>query len=162
MGNRFPYACAVMLIALSAPAVAAAAESSSTATASAEASRTYDLDFTLPTAGKSGCMVCHGDPNLVKLSSESTSSIFIDPAVLANTAHADTVCTGCHLDFAYQTPHQNVTAGATWVDVAKSACKNCHSNEFTKSSPGRTPRRVNRGRRTRRSRPSDSPRASPP
>ncbi len=24
----------------------------------------YDLSFTLPTAGKSGCMVCHADQNL--------------------------------------------------------------------------------------------------
>jgi cytochrome c553 len=98
--------------------------------------RNYDLDFTLPTAGKSGCSVCHGDPNLVKLNTATTSSIFVDSEALAQSAHAETVCTGCHIDFAYKTPHQNVKDGSNWQEVASQACKNCHVEQFSQISMG--------------------------
>lgn len=92
--------------------------------------RTYDLDFTLPTAGKSGCMVCHGDPNLVRLSGDTTVSIFVDQAELDLSAHKDTPCTGCHIDFAYKTPHENAADSDAWKLTARQACKNCHTTEF--------------------------------
>lgn len=116
-------------LALALPSVAYAAKAKVTTYTAGP--RNYDLDFTLPTAGKSGCMVCHGDPNLVKVSGDSTSSIFVDVQILQGSAHKDTPCTGCHIDFAYTTPHKNVTSGADWRAVAKLACKNCHKQEFS-------------------------------
>ena len=72
-------ACAWMLM----PAVAVAQD--------------YDLNFTLPTAGKSGCMVCHGDPNLGRLQGEAFVSYYVDATPLDEGPHAAIMCTGCHL-----------------------------------------------------------------
>lgn len=116
---------------------ASTASAGATATAAPNAkTRTYDLDFTLPTAGKSGCQVCHADPNLVKPSGETTKSIYVDPASIAKTAHKDTPCSGCHIDFAYKTPHQNVKDGSDWRSVAGTACKNCHDNVYSQVAMG--------------------------
>ena len=92
-------AIAVAAALFSLPGVACAATPSK---ASKEASRTYNLQWTLPTAGKSGCMVCHGDPGLQKTSGETTSSLYVEQAVLDESAHPKTLCTGCHVDFAAQ------------------------------------------------------------
>ena len=93
---------------------------------------TYDLTWTLPTAGKSGCTVCHSDPDLVRIQGGKTVSLYVDSAVLEASAHKDVPCTGCHVDFAYKTPHANVSkTGTEWRIVAKQSCKNCHPNEFT-------------------------------
>ncbi len=131
-------------VALVVPSTALAAEASKAATGavSTEATatsgkgRTYDLDFTLPTEGKSGCQVCHADPNLVKPSGEATNSIYVSPEAMAETAHKDTPCSGCHIDFAYKTPHQNVQDGSDWRTVAASACKNCHDNIYSQIAMG--------------------------
>lgn len=99
--------------------------------------RTYDLDFTLPTAGKSGCLVCHGDPNLISVGTETTSSIYVDFAVLQSSAHAEnTPCTGCHLNFAYTAPHTQAEGGEDWISAARLACKNCHTPSFTDYANG--------------------------
>jgi len=104
---------------------------------SSNATRTYDLDFTLPTAGKSGCLVCHGDPNLAKIGVETTSSIYVEVAQLQDSAHAeDTPCTGCHLDFAYTAPHKQIEGGEDWEAAAKLACKNCHKDAFSAFANG--------------------------
>ncbi len=104
-------------------------------TGSTAATATYDLNFTLPTAGKSGCMVCHGDRNLVRVQNGITVSMWISPAMLASSAHANTQCTGCHLDFAYTVPHP-ASANEAWRDVAKAACKNCHQAAYTAYTSG--------------------------
>lgn len=92
----------------------------------------YDLEFTLPTAGKSGCMVCHGDRNLIRPMGKGFVSYFVDGAVLDGSAHAKIMCTGCHTDFAFKAPH-----GTTdWRANAKLACKNCHQDQFTAYSAG--------------------------
>lgn len=109
---------------------------SGTKTVSKPASRTYDLDFTLPTAGKSGCTVCHADKNLVRVSEGRTVALYVDTATLQRSAHKDVPCTGCHVDFAYKTPHLNVQNGSDWRSVAKLACKNCHDNQFTEYATG--------------------------
>ncbi len=128
----------VALTAFAVPAVAGAAKASPSAssTASQQTSRTYDMDFTLPTEGKSGCNVCHADPNLVRPSGEATKSLYVDQAILGQSAHADTACTGCHVDFAYKTPHANAQGSEAWRLVASTACKNCHTNEFTEMNGG--------------------------
>lgn len=122
--------------------VAATASVATTGPASKQATpaagaRVYDLDFTLPTAGKSGCLVCHGDPNLAKVGAETTSSIFVDVALLQESAHAkDTPCTGCHLNFAYTAPHVQVEGAEDWISAARLACKNCHTDEFSEYANG--------------------------
>jgi hypothetical protein len=93
--------------------------------------QTYDLSWTLPTAGKSGCQVCHDDKDLVRVKSGKTVSLYVNTDILKNSAHKDVPCTGCHTDFAYKTPHVNVSrSGEEWRSVAKLSCKNCHSNVF--------------------------------
>jgi len=115
------------------PAVALAAEANSTAT-----TNTYDLDFALPTAGKSGCLVCHGDPNLVRSSAETTTSLYVSSENIAASAHAEEVCTGCHIDFAFKTPHENIVDDTDWRATAKLACKNCkqHAPQSAEYSAG--------------------------
>ena len=103
-----------------------------TTTYSRNPTTTYDLTWTLPTAGKSGCTVCHSDPDLVQVKGGETVSLYVNTEILEASAHKDVPCTGCHIDFAYKTPHANVTStGDEWKAIAKSACKNCHPQEFT-------------------------------
>ncbi|PKQ15036.1 MAG: hypothetical protein CVT67_11230 [Actinobacteria bacterium HGW-Actinobacteria-7] len=122
--------CLAAVLAL--PGVAYAAK------ATKDTTSTYALDFTLPTAGKSGCMVCHGDPNLVKVAGEVTSTIFVSVQQLDSSAHKADLCTGCHLDFAYTAPHDNVKGTTDWKSVAKLSCKNCkdHKPQFTEYTAG--------------------------
>jgi hypothetical protein len=84
------------------PAAALAQEA--TVTVSGEAGG-YDVDFTLPTAAKSGCLVCHGDENLIRLREDEIVSFYVDPAQLEAGPHATVQCSGCHLDFAFTLPH---------------------------------------------------------
>jgi len=99
--------------------------------------QSYDLDWTLPTAGKSGCNVCHGDENLVRIQDGKTVSLYVDSAVLQDSAHKNVPCTSCHVDFAYKTPHDTIVKnGDEWRAVAKLACKNCHKDAFTLYSNG--------------------------
>jgi hypothetical protein len=94
----------------------------------------YDLNFTLPTAGKSGCMVCHADPNLVRLQGDRFVSYWIDGGALDESAHAAVSCTGCHVDFAFKAPHTEELV--EWQRTAKLACKNCHQDQFDAYSNG--------------------------
>ncbi|MBS3957087.1 MAG: hypothetical protein KGZ40_06130 [Clostridiales bacterium] len=87
----------------------------------------YDVDFTLPTAAKAGCMVCHGDENLIRLKEDGLRSFYVDPAQLEAGPHAAVQCAGCHLDFAFTAPH--VQSGEDWQRVSRSACKNCHQDQ---------------------------------
>ncbi len=96
---------------------------------------TYDLSWTLPTAGKSGCLVCHGDQNLVRIQSGQTVSLYVSYEELQVSAHANVPCTACHADFAFKTPHTNTKTDA-WKTVAKSSCKNCHKAEFAAYTSG--------------------------
>jgi len=99
-------------------------------TGSKQATPTYNLDWTIGTTGKSGCMVCHGDKNLVRVVGGQTVSLYVNTVVLESSAHADLLCTDCHVDFAYKTPHPTTMQGDEWRAIAKSACKNCHRNEY--------------------------------
>lgn len=108
-------------IALTAPAAAFAQE----AEASAEATSVYELDFTLPSESRSGCMVCHGDPALVRIREGEAVSFYIDEADTAASTHADQQCVGCHVDFAYRAPHGD----ENWSITARSACRNCHEDQ---------------------------------
>ncbi len=113
------------------PSVAlAATEPTSTPPASIHATGTgYELDFTLPTAAKAGCSVCHGDPDLARLQETTVTSYFIDPAIVDASAHAAVQCSSCHVDFAFVSPHV-LPEGFDWRAEAKSVCRNCHRESF--------------------------------
>jgi hypothetical protein len=101
----------------------------------------WALDFTLPSFGKSGCLVCHGDPRLVVPKGDTVTSYWIDQKAYDKSAHATVECAGCHLDFGYRAPHD---PGAGWREIAKQSCANCHGAHdiprVTKSTNGtRTP-----------------------
>jgi len=139
-GIRVPLLAAGTLLVLAMPAwafaqAASPATSSVPATSAGGAAGAYNLYFTLPSSTTSGCMVCHGDPNLVRIQDGVTVSMYVDPAVLENSAHKDTQCTGCHLDFAYSVPHSNTTSDE-WRSIAKLACKNCHQDSNASFSKG--------------------------
>ena len=108
-------------MAVAAPVTAFAQE----AEPSAEATSVYELDFTLPSESRSGCMVCHGDPALVRIREGAEVSFFIDEADTAASTHADQQCVGCHVDFAYRAPHGD----ENWSITARSACRNCHEDQ---------------------------------
>jgi len=57
-------------------------------------------------------------------------SLYVDTQVINQSAHAALLCTDCHVDFAYKTPHPNANDDTTWRQLAKSSCKNCHRSEF--------------------------------
>jgi hypothetical protein len=102
---------------------------SGTPTTSMGTSQTYDLTWTLPTIGQSGCLVCHDDKDLVRIKNGVTVSLYVNTDVLQASAHKNVPCTGCHTDFAYKTPHANATkSGEEWRSVAKVSCKNCHQD----------------------------------
>jgi hypothetical protein len=97
---------------------------------------TYNLSFMLPTLGKSGCLVCHGDTNLAKVGVDTTSTMYVDIEAFKLTAHADTLCTGCHSDFAMKTPHKNAADDKQWRKTARTECKTCHSPQSNDYSEG--------------------------
>lgn len=94
----------------------------------------YALDFTLPTFGKSGCLVCHADAALVVSKGGANISYWIDEDAYNRSAHAKIICTGCHLDYGYKAPHGQTAQD--WRAVAKQACKNCHPQEYNDWSSG--------------------------
>lgn len=134
--RRVVIAFALTVAALvAAPGVAYAATAPSSGSQpqkSRAATGTYNLDFTLPTAGKSGCEVCHSDQNLVRIVEGRTKSMFVDVEVLRQSAHAKLACTQCHIDFAYKTPHAKGKEVSAWRETAKLSCKNtgCHTNAY--------------------------------
>ncbi|MDZ4166697.1 MAG: hypothetical protein U1E08_03255 [Coriobacteriia bacterium] len=124
MGSRISQRIAVgffLAVALVAPAAAYGQGVSPSVSPTAP----YELDFTLPTESKSGCLVCHGDPALVRVRDGVVMSYYIDDATIEASAHIDQQCVGCHLDFTYKAPHGN----GEWVTTAKTACRNCHEEQ---------------------------------
>ena len=110
---------ALVALSLLLPTVALAAEAPVSSTAE------YNLDFTLPSESKSGCLVCHGDPALIRIRDGAVVSFYIDAVTIAESAHFDQQCVGCHIDFTYKAPHGD----GDWVTASKSACKNCHEEQ---------------------------------
>jgi hypothetical protein len=126
----FALTLAVVLVA--APAFAQTAVSVGT-TASVDTTAPYALDFTLPTEGKAGCSVCHGDPDLTRLRNEVQKNYYVDPDAYASSTHGETQCVGCHIEFGYKAPHDG---DADWQATAKAACKNCHEEQFLSFGEG--------------------------
>ncbi len=115
-------------------AVAVTIASASAAVAQELRPQEYDLSFTLPTEGKSGCMVCHADENLLKVEDGRAVSYFVDERVFDGGPHDDILCTGCHVDFAFQAPHG--TDDGQWRRTAQMACRNCHLDQWNAYSAG--------------------------
>jgi hypothetical protein len=65
---------------------------------------------------------------------DATQSFWIDEVAYDHSAHAGVICTGCHVDYGYNSPHGS--PGGDWRAVAKQACKNCHESEFHEWSLG--------------------------
>jgi hypothetical protein len=103
--------------------------------APASATQGYSMDFTLPTLGKSGCMVCHGDRNLIRVQGNQYVSYYVDENTLRGSAHGRILCTGCHVDFAFKAPHKNANS-EDWRKTARLACKNCHQEAYDAFSKG--------------------------
>jgi cytochrome c553 len=130
-------AAAVFASASVAVAATAATGASKAASGTANSIPTYNLDWTLPTAGRSGCVVCHEDKGLVHIVNGQTVSLWVDTEVLKQSAHKSVGCTECHTDFAYKTPHETIVkSGEAWRAVAKSSCKNCHNPSFNDYTDG--------------------------
>ena len=89
-------AVATMLALVAVPAFAQTAASKSKESSATTSAAKYDLSWTLPTAGKSGCLVCHGDKNLVRLRNGKAVSMYVNYLELQDSAHASVQCTGCH------------------------------------------------------------------
>jgi hypothetical protein len=74
----------------------------------------------------SGCLACHGSPNLIKSSSEGVVSFQVTG--LEASAHGDLQCPECHIDFAYT----DVTGPTNvWYVNAGLSCaeQKCHDHD---------------------------------
>jgi hypothetical protein len=108
---------------------ATAAETAAKAKADKEADLKTDapLDFTIGVPGKTGCLVCHGDPKLRNV--KTTANLYIDQFEIMGSVHKDLACTKCHTDFSTvnaSQSHQGLTGNSRIV--AGLACKNCHQH----------------------------------
>lgn len=107
--------CSVVL----AVALAAAAASPSLAAVS------ETLKLTIGTPGKTGCLVCHGDPALVKYDGSKKISLFVDPKWF-DTIHTTVTCIDCHTDFTFKSVKPSK---GDWRITAGTACKDCHDEK---------------------------------
>jgi hypothetical protein len=83
------------------------------------------LKFTIGVPGKTGCLVCHDDPNLVKIEAGKTKSLYVSPNDFRKV-HRDLTCLDCHLDFTYKSIKPS---REDWRIIAGTACKNCHDEK---------------------------------
>lgn len=77
--------------------------------------------------GRSGCLVCHSDENMSRLTAGRNVSYYINEEVLDRSVHKDISCLACHTDFTYGTPHRR---NADWRKTASNSCKGCHKNVY--------------------------------
>lgn len=89
----------------------------------------YQATFTIGIGGRSGCLVCHSDENMARLTAGRKTSYYISEEVLNSSVHKDISCLACHTDFTYGTPHDKTK---NWRDVASLSCKNCHRNSYNR------------------------------
>ncbi len=79
--------------------------------------------------GKAGCMVCHGDSNLVKIENNKKVTLFIDVKAIEKTPHRRVGCTSCHTNFGYELNfHEGPVKDSK--RIAGLACQNCHFKEY--------------------------------
>ncbi|MFA5866624.1 MAG: hypothetical protein WC891_01465 [Actinomycetota bacterium] len=98
-------------------------------------------DFTIGIPGKTGCLVCHGDPKLTQV--KAKRSLYISDIELMSSVHKELACVKCHTDFnpaSAAQSHQGLTTDSR--TIAGLACKNCHEHSkqlkiYDKSIHGR-------------------------
>ncbi len=98
-------------------------------------------DFTIGIPGKTGCLVCHGDPKLTQV--KAKRSLYISDVELMSSVHKGLACVKCHTDFSESSAsksHQGQQADSK--NIAGLSCKNCHEHApqlkvFDKSIHGR-------------------------
>ncbi len=71
-----------------------------------------------------GCLACHGDVNLTKISNGEPKSFTITG--VQQSAHADLGCTECHQDFNFEGGEDPTNL---WAVNAGLACMDCHAEE---------------------------------
>ncbi len=137
MTGRIVFAVAVVAAFVAGPIGASAAPAKVPVPASAKtpskipaaAASVWALDAAVPSFARTGCLVCHADPNLV-VSKEGTANVnlSIDMKAFNASVHAKIACADCHSNFGYKAPHK-VT---DWRAVAKQSCVNCkdHRTQF--------------------------------
>jgi len=97
--------------------------------------------FTVGVPGRSGCLVCHGDPKIQQ--NKTKVSLYVSQEDILQSAHKDVACTKCHVDFSQASTSQAHTAIAgDFKKTAGLACKNCHQHSgmlkvYSKSIHGR-------------------------
>ncbi len=99
------------------------------------------VDFTIGIPGKTGCLVCHGDPKLTEVKSKKV--LYISEQVMLGSVHKDVPCTKCHTDFDSALASQSHQGKKTdSKKIAGLSCKNCHEHAkqlkvYDKSTHGR-------------------------
>lgn len=81
--------------------------------------------FVVGIPGRTGCLVCHGDPKIRH--SETRRSLYISQDEMSKSSHKDIACTKCHTDFNQITQGHSAST-ADFKRVAGLACKNCHEH----------------------------------
>ena len=93
----------------------------------------YALDFTLPTLGKSGCMVCHGDRNLIRIKGDQYVSYYVSDAVIDVSAHGPGPKTARGRAVHRLPPRLRVDGAAQerrdWQQTAQAGVPRCHTLE---------------------------------
>ncbi|MFH1736854.1 MAG: multiheme c-type cytochrome, partial [Actinomycetota bacterium] len=85
-------------------------------------------DFTIGIPGKTGCLVCHGDPKLTQV--KAKRSLYISDTELMSSVHKDLACVKCHTDFSTRNASQSHQGPKTDSrKIAGLSCKNCHEHE---------------------------------
>ena len=80
------------------------------------ASLTYDVG--------DGCLACHGNPELMKASRGQPESYYVSG--IERSAHRDTTCVECHVDFNYT---DQASGTPLWRINVGLACEGCHDDE---------------------------------
>jgi hypothetical protein len=91
---------------------------------------TLALDWTIGSVGKTGCMVCHGNRNLIDLAPGQLPMFLVDASTLQRSAHASNLCTDCHVDFGSNGTHPGANPPPDWRTTTANSCQRCHRTEF--------------------------------
>ncbi len=71
-----------------------------------------------------GCLACHGNENLLKLSAGTMKSFQVSG--VDRSAHAKVTCVQCHVDFKYE---EGPDRTKLWTVNASLACQDCHEHK---------------------------------
>lgn len=83
------------------------------------------LKIVIGIPGKTGCLVCHKDPNIVKIENGRPVSLYVDEKWFEKT-HKELTCIDCHIDFTYETIKPSAD---NWRIIAGTSCKHCHDKK---------------------------------